>query len=67
MPDDLVRWNDLHNYFMDSFPATTGNVIESGRARRVTFMGRVFEIRPRPGGRDFDVYGPPALTPVALA
>lgn len=61
MPNDLVRWNDLHSFFTLQFPNTIRDVLDNGIRATVLYCGRNFEIRPRPDGRDFDVYGPAFL------
>lgn len=61
MPNDLVRWNDLHTQFGDWFPVTTQRVVKEGYAFKIVYLGHTFEIRQRPGGKDFDVWGPAAI------
>jgi len=63
MPNDLVRWNDLHPIFSAIFPNTVRDVMDNSIPRApVVFFGHTFEIRPRPGlPHDFDVWGPPTM------
>jgi hypothetical protein len=61
MPNDLVRWNDFHRVFSDIFPNTIRDAMDNEEPATVLFSGRHFQIRPRPDGKDFDVYGPAFL------
>lgn len=62
MPNDLIRWNDLHGHFKHIYPNTVRDAVDNGLRALVKFAGHDFEIRPRKCGNDFDVYGPPAIT-----
>ena len=61
MNSDLVRWNDLHPDFKIIFPNTIRDVLDNLTPATVHFAGRLFQIRPRKDGQDFDVYGPAFL------
>lgn len=64
MPNDLVRWNDLLNYFSTVNPRTVDHVLETRCTAKVQFNGMIFEIRPRPGHpHAVDIYGPAILFP----
>lgn len=65
MPHDLVRWNDLHATFSMQFPNTIRDVLDNQIRATVRYLGSNFQIRPRPDGKDFDVYGPAFLSEVA--
>lgn len=65
MPNDLVRWNDLLNYFYTVHPQTIEYVLDNQDRAKVRFCGNDFEIRPRPGNlAAVDIYGPAFLAQV---
>ena len=60
MISDLVRWNELEQSFLKSFPAIIRTCIEQEEKARVMFNGAVFEIRPVIGWgfSTIEIWGP---------